>query len=376
MRNAFYFFIFVFALQFSLYAQNQTEYTYIFEKEKNIVITNNATKKNNTNDSIPTDILEMTILRRDIPLVNRLVRFVSATPDIFIFENDETSFMEATDKNGTITAPIEIKNAGRGIAIVHLLYVGANVSITNITHEEYITLNVDTKGDKGFANIDDMNFTTGDAFSIYHLFPPYLFLNVISLFIIGYFKRLKEGSEYPPIAKFMIATLFGFSSIKKNCLLMIPFFVVEIILFYLIVFTTNPLIPTFFLLFAMASYFVPKDRAYSVSFMLFAIISIVHYISLLQVPYMSLLSTSGKMFFVSEWYFLIPFFILMTAFLSNVYIPLVLLSFMQILFSLSVSSVSFAIIGITIGFILFILKRIFNIKMPIFYKLNILKVDM
>ncbi len=352
----------------------QTEYTYTFEPEKNIIVENLDDKEEG--EILATDSLQMTITRRDMPLVNRLVRFVTTTPDIFTFENGVSTIEVKTDENGTVVAPININAMGRGVAVVHLIRITSTA--TNITHAEHITLNVGTGDSSSMMYFDNIDFAFGDVNLAYYLFPTYLFLAVILFFVIGYFRRLKSGKEYNYVEMYMIATLLGFSSIKHNekyNYLMIVFFTIEIILFYVIIFFTNPMISIFLLLFALVSASIPKDRAYAVFFTLFAMMSVNYYISIFQAPFLAQLFASEKFAFINELYFLIPFFFILTAFLSNVYIPLILLSSLQAFFSMDMMNVHFSIGAILLAFILFIIKTTFNIKIPLFYKLNILKVD-
>ncbi len=352
----------------------QTEYTYIFEKEKKIVIENIDEKEEG--QPLSKDSLQMTITRRDMPLVNRVVRFISTTPDIFTFENGATSIEATTDEDGSIVAPIIINAEGRGIALVHLLRITSTA--TNITHAEHITLNVDTGDRSSMKFIDDFSLAMADVNFTYYLFPTYLFLAVILFFVIGYFRRLKSGKEYNIVEMYMIATLLGFSSVKdkeKYHFFMIAFFALELALFYLIISIVDPLVSIFLLLFALVSSTIPKDRAYAVFFTLFAMMSVNYYISKFQAPFLIPIFTSEKFAFVNTWYFLIPFFFILTAFLSNAYIPLMLLSSMQVFFALDILHVHLSVTAIVLAFVVFVIKTIFNIKIPIFYKLNILKVD-
>lgn len=376
IKNIVCFFTLIFLLGYTLFAQEpqplQTEYTYVFEKEKNIVIEHS----DEDGQALTTDKLEMNITRREMPLVNRVVRFVSTTPDIFSFENGATSLEVRTDENGNVAAPISINGVGRGIAVIHLLRITSTA--TNITHEEYITLNVGSGDTDSMRAMGDFNLVMGDQNFAYYLFPTYLFLAVILFFVIGYFRRLKTGKEYNNIEMYMIATLLGFSSVKdkeRYSYLMIVFFAFSVGIFYLIIFAVNPMVSVFLLLFALVSSTIPKDRAYAVFFTLFAMMSVHYYISIFQAPFTSALFTSEKFAFVNRWYFVIPFFFVLTAFLSNIYIPLVILSSVQIFFALDIINVHLSIMAIGLAFAIFIIKTIFNIRIPVFYKLNILKVD-
>ncbi len=363
----------IFLMCFALYSQQVTEYTYIFEKNREIVIDDFEEKKESEYTILAENSVDMTVLRRDMPLVNRMIRFVSATPDIFTFEDNQQSIIEVTDQNGTALAPVEIREFGRGIAIVQLLYVGANVAVTNITHEEYITLNIAEEIID--INTDEEDIAENNISLIRKIFPFYLLLIITSFLIIGYFKRLKRDEGYNKISKYMMGSLFGFSSVRKERIfIMIPFFLIEVLIFYITIFRNEPIVPTMLLLFAMVTYRVRHDRAYSALFMLFAMISIVHYASVLLFGNASLVLLEGRIAILDKWYFLVPFFIIITSFLSGLYIPLVILSFMQILFSLSFMNVVFAMIGITLSFILFIILKMLNINTYVFFKLNMLKV--
>lgn len=314
--------------------------------------------------------LDFGVQRRDMPLVNRLIRFTSLTPEIFTFENGEESIIIPTDENGFVSAPINIISDGKGISLVHLLYVGANTKVTNISHEEYMTLDISSPSPASLI-IDNPSSLA----ALYNIFVPYLFLAVASLFLIGYFKRLRKGEEYPIIAEVMMATFLSFSSISKHIIYMVPFFIIEVVLFYVMIFSQKIYFPVFCMLLAMTSYFVPRDRAYSVFFMLFAMLTIVHFMSFFISQIHAPLHMFEKFSFISNWYILIPLFILLTAFFSNVYIPFIVLSIMYVIFPFTTASIHFSMAGILIGCLIFILKRIYNFRTLIFYKLNILKVD-
>ncbi len=379
IRSIVYFFTLIFVLGCALFSQEpqplQTEYTYVFEKEKNIVVENFDEKEDG--HMLSEDSLKMSILRRDMPLVNRVVRFVSTTPDIFSFEGGATSLEVRTDENGDVVAPIRINGVGRGIAVIHLLRITSTA--TNITHEEYVTLNVGSGDADSMMSIENFNFAASGENFAYYLFPTHLFLAVIMFFVIGYFRRLKTGKEYNNIEMYMIATLLGFSSVKnkeKYSYLMVVFFVIEVSLFYLIILTLNPMVSVFLLLFALVSSTIPKDRAYAVFFTLFAMMSVHYYISVFQAHFTTSLLTSDKFAFMNKWYVLMPFFFVLTAFLSNIYIPLVILSSIQVFFALDIINVHLSVLAVGLAFALFIIKTMLNINVALFYKLNILKVDM
>jgi hypothetical protein len=162
------------------------DYTYKFNKVQNLSL-------EDTNDNT----LRFMIQRENYPLVNRLVKFISLTPEYFAFEGNTNTVVVTTDENGVASVPVIASNTGKGIVAIHMLYVGSTGS-TNISYEAFTDVIVNKDKD-----ITTTNFFPHLVF-VYALFAP------IIIILIGYYKRIKKS--YLP--KLIMKVLFGFSAIR------------------------------------------------------------------------------------------------------------------------------------------------------------------
>ena len=229
--------LFVIILNF-IYAENNTnqfqEYTFKYQKENYFDLSDNKS----------TNEVSIMIERRGLPLVNRLVRFISLKPDVFTFEinTNETInnsdnvelkeeiennqiiytnvFVVATDENGIANAKLKLNNVGNGILLMHILYVGSSGN-TNISFEEFSYINVENNNMSSIlfnGDVKKVNIKSSILMTLI-LFPS-LFLASIALILISYFKSIYNEYRMTK-SKIVMYTFFGINSIKKNFKLMI-----------------------------------------------------------------------------------------------------------------------------------------------------------
>ncbi|MBW5379016.1 hypothetical protein E6A45_10215, partial [Brachyspira pilosicoli] len=225
--------------QISIFAEETTnkvpEYNFIYEKE----ISFNLEETNNINE------ISIMIERRGLPLVNRLVRFISSDPEIFNFEtetiNTNNGFEEAettytnifvvpTDENGIASANVNLNKAGKAVVIMHILYVGSTGN-TNISYEEFANVNV--KNTPSIPSIifnnKDENLNAKTSIFLELTLYPALFLISIALIFISYFRHIYY--EYRASkSKIIMYSFFGFSTVQKKFVYLIMVIFIESIL--------------------------------------------------------------------------------------------------------------------------------------------------
>ena len=252
-----YLILFIIALQISLYCEESSnkspEYMFIYEKEN----TFNLSETNNSNE------ISIMIERRGLPLVNRLVRFVSLDTEIFDFETEivntnngfeETQkvytnvFITPTDENGIATAKINLNKSGKAVVLMHILYVGSTGN-TNISYEEFANINIKPNSSIPsviFNNTSNKINVNTSIFLELTLYPA-LFLISIALIFINYFKRIYV--EYRKTkTKIIIYSFFGFSSVQKKFIYLIIVVLVELILIGASIMMSNYVFPIIFIL--------------------------------------------------------------------------------------------------------------------------------
>lgn len=349
--------------QFSLYSQNTnqtvTEYNYIFNKEN----TFNLETTNNTE-------ISFMIERRGLPLVNRLVRFISLTPDLFTFENGLDELIIATDEEGVASATMNLVSSGRGIIAIHMLYVGST-GATNISHEEFSTVNINPKS----YFKEDANGTIDVKISavISIVIVPYLFLATITMLLVSYFKSIYKECHLVK-SNVLMATLFGFSSIKKRFDLMIIFVVIELLSAGYFIISTSYLVPIVFIALSLSSFSMKRNRAYAIGFFLFASVSMTYITLHHLINYFGIIITP-KITFSTNFIFMFFIFLFITAFLSSSYIPIAFLTLYSIILPVNHVSIIAALLGILLASILYIVKVKYSNNIPIFYVINLLKIE-
>lgn len=348
---------------FSLYPQgsNQTvsEYNYIFDKD-------NAFTLESTNNAEISFMIE----RRGLPLVNRLVRFESLTPDLFTFENEAYEAVVPTDENGVASVNIDLLRQGRGIVAVHMLYI-TSTGATNISHEEFLNINIKPKG--YFEETPNGTIDTKVSAIISTVIVPYLFIATIAIFLISYFKYIcKECHSIKSIV--FIATLFGFSSIKKRFDLMLIFVALELLAAGYFIISNSFLTPVILVALSLSSFPIKRNRAYSIGFFLFALLSITH-VTLHSFIINTGILITPKIAFSTNFIFLFFVFLFITAFLSNTYIPIALLTLYSIIFPVGTITIIFSLFAIFVASVLYIVKSKYADDMPVFYVINLLKME-
>lgn len=320
------------------------------------LITNQNVSSNNENEQI-----RFMIERQEFPLVNRLVRFINFTPDIITFESDTNIFVIPTDENGTANANIQIKKEGRGVVGIHVLYVGTTGN-TNITYDTFTTLNV------------KKNTTLGSAGNmIPNLVLVYIFIAPILVLLLGYYKRLSK--EMPNSEQnIIISVLLGFSSIKNKFVLMAiaSFGILSVLA--LTIFSNSILIPLTLTLLSLSGLSLKRSRIIAIIFLLLSLLNITSIIFNAIVFYSEItIGSTGT--FLSNFIFVFFLFLAITAFLSGIYIPsLVLLLYSQI-FALNTTGIVAGLIAIFLSSVLYVIQYKYIKKtLPLFYIINILKI--
>lgn len=349
-------FVLVFLLYYEAYSENKEyikepftvisgDYTYKFNKVQNINL-------ENTNDNT----LRFMIQRENYPLVNRLVKFISLTPEYFTFEGNTNTVVVSTDENGVASIPVIANDAGRGIVAIHMLYVGSTGN-TNISYETFVDVIVN----KDMAT----NFLPSLVF-IYALFAP------IIIILIGYYKRIKKS--YLP--KLIMKVLFGFSAIRKDFILMQVISLAAILIVVLELFVGLYYVPLIFTALSVITFSMKNSRAYSIIFLLFSILSgfIIAYNIIIKLNPIDI-STIENTRLVSNFIFVFFLFLITTAFLSSLYIPISLFILYKYTFMLPTISILAGLLGIFIASICYIVQYKYRKKtLPIFYIINILRI--
>ena len=385
-----YFVIFLAVLNF-IYAQESTnqiktsEYTFIYEKENSF----------NISDTNASNEVSIMIERRGLPLVNRLVRFTSLKPEVFTFEipsNDDISlkdideeelntndanlytniYIVPTDENGVAKAKLNLSNTGEGVVLMHILYVGSTGN-TNISYEEFAYVNVeDNDNDLSFKflNGDGESLNVkGSMIMTLTLFPA-LFLVAMALILISYFKHIYD--EYRTAkSKIIMYTFFGFSSIKKNFILMIVIILIELIIAASFLLLNSYIFSVLLITFFIAGFIVKREKIYSIAFFILGCISMIYlylqtFMNYLGIECLFHYNIMGNPVFI----FLL--FTILTSLSGGIYIPLSILILYKTIFSINDLSLVTALIGIFISSALYIVKVKKDI--PFLYSLNLLKI--
>lgn len=385
-----YFIIFLILAFNIVYAQENTnktsEYTFIYEKEKYFNISD-------TNSSNEVSIM---IERRGLPLVNRLVRFISLKPDVFDFEipanneeillkdleddNSNTSIINTsdiyivpTDENGTAKVKLNLKEQGSGVVLMHILYVGSTGN-TNISYEEYAYVNVAKDKTGGISSklingdIENLNAKSSIIMTV-TLFPS-LFLVSIALILISYFRHIYD--EYRNAkSKIVMYTFFGFSSIKKNFRLMIFIILAELIIAGCFMFLDSYIFSVILIAFFIAGFLVKREKMYAIAFFILSCISMIYLYLETFTRYMSIEYILNNNVMQNPVFIFFLFFFI-TALSGGIYIPLCLLVLYKIAFITSDLSLAIALASILVSSILYIVKVKKNI--PFLYSINLLKI--
>ena len=385
-----YFVIFLAVLNV-IYAQESTnqiktsEYTFIYEKENSF----------NISDTNASNEVSIMIERRGLPLVNRLVRFTSLKPEVFTFEmpsNDDISlkdideeelntndanlytniYIVPTDENGVAKAKLNLSNTGEGVVLMHILYVGSTGN-TNISYEEFAYVNVeDNDNDLSFKflNGDGESLNVkGSMIMTLTLFPA-LFLVAMALILISYFKHIYD--EYRTAkSKIIMYTFFGFSSIKKNFILMIVIILIELIIAASFLLLNSYIFSVLLITFFIAGFIVKREKIYSIAFFILGCISMIYlylqtFMNYLGIECLFHYNIMGNPVFI----FLL--FIILTSLSGGIYIPLSILILYKTIFNINDLSLVTALIGIFISSALYIVKVKKDI--PFLYSLNLLKI--
>lgn len=329
------------------------EYSYTLITNQNIYL-------DNENESI-TFMLE----RQEFPLVNRLVRFISFTPDIITFENDAGTIVMPTDERGIAEAKVEMKEEGRGIVGIHVLYVGSTGN-TNITYNTFTTVQVEAK-ENSKENISNL------ASVIPNLVFVYIFMSPILILLIGYYNRLsreKANSEQ----NIIMSVLLGFSSVKSKFILMNIISLAVLLILAFTIFSSSILIPLALTLLSLSALSLKRTRSIGIVFLLLSLLTMSSLIFDAIILYSGVEISNTKLLF-SNTLFVFFLFLITTAFLSGVYLPsLFLLVYAQV-FSLNTISIIAGLLAIFVASVLYFVQYKYKKKtLPLFYIINILKI--
>ncbi|MEI0580379.1 hypothetical protein [Brachyspira pilosicoli] len=366
--------------QISIFAEETTnkvpEYNFIYEKEFSF----NLEETNNINE------ISIMIERRGLPLVNRLVRFISTDPEIFNFETEiintnngfeETEivstniFVAPTDENGIASANINLNKIGKAVVIMHILYVGSTGN-TNISYEEFANINIKNTPSIPsiiFNNQDD-NLNVNTSIFLELTLYPALFLISIALIFISYFRHIYY--EYRASkSKIIMYSFFGFSTVQKKFLYLMIVIFIELILIGISLIISSYVLPITFLSFFIAGFIVKNKKLYSIGFFILASISMIdlylkvflNYFAIESIIQASLMTNPFLVFFI---------FLLLTALSGGIYIPSSILILYKTVFNLGNTGLIIALVGIFISSLLYILKVKKDI--PFLYELDLLKI--
>lgn len=364
MKKVKYIFAIIFILNVNILAQNtnqtgSNEYNYIYEPEESFDLNDKEAE------------ISFMIERRGLPLVNRLVRFISLTPEIFTFDNEEATVIVPTDIDGKAVVGILPKDTGNGMIAIHTLYVGATGN-TNISHEIFKKVNIKPyqKQIKIFSEKVDENASKFLAVTA----APYLFLFVITMFIISYYKHLSRN-EKTKASSVAIASLFGMSSIKKKFKTFIIFSFINVLILSLITLIYPHFTAIFLILISLSSFSIKRERVYAIYFLLFSLVAMAH-IFTYSITLHTVLSYGVNIAIAKNFIFVFFLFLILTAFFSGIYIPMAIFTFYNAIFALDKISTTAGIAGIFLASIIYIIKYKNNkFNTAIFYTINILKIE-
>ena len=332
-----------------LKATSVGEYTYTLNTNENAYLESESNKIN------------FMITRQEFPLVNRLVRFTSFTPDIIAFDNDTNSFVIATDENGVASANIKVKKSGEGIVGIHVLYVGTTGN-TNITYDTFTTVTI--KENTAFQNAGSI---------IPNLVFVFIFIAPILVLLLGYYKRLSK--DIPNLEQnIIISVLLGFSNIKNRFVLMTIVSLSVLSILALTIFSNSILIPLALTLLSLSGLSLRRSRTMSIIFLFISLLSITSIIFNANIFYSGIeASTSNS--FLSNFIFVFFLFLAITSFLSGIYIPSFILLIYSQIFTLNTTGIIAGLIAIFISSVLYIVQfKYIKKTLPLFYIINMLKI--
>ena len=307
------------------------------------------------------DQINFMITRQEFPLVNRLVRFTSFTPDIITFDNDTNTFVIATDENGVASANVKAKKSGEGIVGIHVLYVGTTGN-TNITYDTFTKVTI--KESTAFQNADNI---------IPNLVFILIFIAPIFILLLGYYKRLSK--EIPNTEQnIIISVLLGFSNIKNRFVLMTIVSLSVLSILALTIFLNSILIPLALTLLSLSGLSLRRSRTMAIVFLFLSLLNITSIIFNSIILYSGIeASTSSS--FLSNFVFVFFLFLAITSFLSGVYIPSFILLIYSQIFSLNTIGIVAGLIAIFLSSVLYIVQfKYIKKTLPLFYIINMLKI--
>ena len=201
------------------------------------------------------------------------------------------------------------------------------------------------------------------------LFPS-LFLLSIALIFISYFRHIYD--EYRNAkSKIVMYTFFGFSSIKKNFTLMIFIIFIELVIVASFLILDSYIFSVILIAFFIAGFLVKREKIYAIAFFILACISMIYLYLETFTSHMGIECIFDNQIMGNPAFTLFLFLIL-TALSGGIYIPICILVLYQTVFIMTNLSLIFALIGIFISSILYILKVKKNI--PFLYSINLLKI--
>ena len=301
------------------------------------------------------------ITRQEFPLVNRLVRFTSFTPDIIEFDNDTNTFVIATDENGIASANIKAKKSGKGVVGIHVLYVGTTGN-TNITYDTFtsVTIKENTAFQSSSSIIPNLVFIL-------------IFISPILILLLGYYKRLSK--EIPNSEQnIIISVLLGFSNIKNRFVLMTIVSLSVLSILALTIFSNSILIPLSLTLLSLSGLSLRRSRTMAIIFLFISLLNITSIIFNTIILY-SGIEPSTSSSFLSNFVFVFFLFLAMTSFISGIYIPSFILLIYSQIFLLDTTGIVAGLIAIFLSSVLYIVQfKYIKKTLPLFYIINMLKI--
>lgn len=366
------FFLIIEAIVYSQASNRAMEYNFIYNKT-------NTFSFNEEEDEF-----SIMIERRKLPLVNRLVRFTSLNPSVFTFEVKNPSnnidseyevvntnvYIIPTDDNGVATAKLHFNSSGSGVLLIHILYVGSTGN-TNISYEEFAYVNINDNSFKSkFLNVDDDIVNATSSFIVSVTILPILFLISIALIFISYFRHIYMEYKHN-FSKIVIYSFFGFSSVRKNFLILILFTTIELILMAIIIISPNYLYSVVLLVLFIIGFTVRREKMYSIGFFIIACIYMM-YLHLEMVFQNNSIDFIIDNIFLSHPILLLLLFFILASLFSGVYAPLSILVIYKVVFSVDNIGFVCALFGILLSTLFYVVKVKKNI--PFFFELDFLRI--
>ncbi len=348
----------IFILSFNLFSQEVNELENITTLVwGDYIFRVNETQNIEKGDS--NEFIEFMIQRDNYPLVNRLVRFISLTPKYFSFEGDTNTIVIATDENGIAKAPIIAKDQGNGIVAIHMLYVNSQGN-TNISYETFADVVINEAYSLSSNILPSLVF-------IYALLAP------IVLLLISYFLKIKK-SVYSALT---MKILFGLPSIKKDFKAMSIITLLITLIVALKLFFAMDYLPLILSITCVICFTLNDTRPYSIIFILLSILLQLDLTYDIIANFLPLeeLNSNVETSILTNYIFVFFLFLVITAFLSSIYIPISLLIVYKYMFTLSPIALLLGLIAIFIGAIFYIIQYKFtsNKKLFVFYLIDLLK---